>query len=123
MLTPDNVLYIYSGGDNSQRWFIYTYDLAENYVMEDFGIDTEGLSEEEAREKYRNTMYERFRQYGVDTVIIDNSSTFFCDTFGDLFDVDMGHVGLDTVAVYHVEYYDDWFRFVLVKEGQVSNAG
>ncbi len=123
VLMPDNVLYIYSGGDNSQRWFIYTYDLAENYVMEDFGIDTEGLSEEEAREKYRNTMYERFRQYGVDTVIIDNSSTFFCDTFGDLFDVDMGHVGLDTVAVYHVEYYDDWFRFVLVKEGQVSNAG
>ena len=121
VLTEDNVLYIYSGGDNSQRWFIYTYDLAENYVVEDFGVDTEGLSEEEARDKYRRTMYDRFRQYGVDTVIIDNSSAFFCDTFGDLFDVDMGHIGLDTVAVYHVEYYDDWFRFVLVKEGQVSN--
>ncbi|MBQ3394656.1 MAG: hypothetical protein IJG64_05825 [Oscillospiraceae bacterium] len=120
-LSDDNVLYIYSGGDNSQRWFIYTYDLAENYVVEDFGVDTTGLNEEEAREKYRNNMYERFRQYGVDTVIIDNSSTFFCDTFGDLFDVDMGHIGLDTVAVYHVEYTDDWFRFVLVKEGQVSN--
>ncbi len=121
-IAPDDVLYIYSGGDNSRRWFIYTYALAENYVVEDFGVDTTGLSEEEARELYRRKMYERFKSYGVTKIIIDNSSDFFVHTFGDLFDVDMGHIGLDTVAVYDVDYTADGFRFILAKEGNVTDG-
>ncbi|MBQ3009234.1 MAG: hypothetical protein IJD80_06585, partial [Oscillospiraceae bacterium] len=43
----DDVIYLYSGGDNGRRWFIYTHELAANYIVEDFGVDTTGMTEEE----------------------------------------------------------------------------
>ena len=110
----DDVIYCYSGGDNSEKWFMYTFELADNYLIEDLSVDTEGLDEGQAREKYRQSLYERFKQEGVTHILIDNSSEFFVKTFGDLFDVPMDDVGLDTVAYYKVNYTQDFFNFTLV---------
>jgi len=120
-ITPQDVIYVYSGYDVGDRWFIYTHELAENLVMEDFGVDVEGLTEEQAKAKYQQTMYERFIKAGVTNVLIDNSSVFFIENFGELFDVPMDDVGLNSVAYYAVDYTDDWFSFRLVKGGVVPN--
>ena len=116
----DDVIYLYSGGDNGRRWFIYTHQLAGNYIVEDFGVDTTGMTEEEIRNAYRQRLYKRFTDKGVTHVLIDSSSEFFIDTFGDLFDVPMDYVGLDSVAYYKVNYTDDWFNFTEVKGGTVG---
>ena len=116
----DDVIYLYSGGDNGRRWFIYTHELAANYIVEDFGVDTTGMTEEEIRNAYRNALYKRFTDKGVTHVLIDSSSEFFIDTFGDLFDVPMDYVGLNSVAYYKVNYADDWFSFSQVKGGRVE---
>ncbi len=116
----DDVIYLYSGGDNGQRWFIYTHELAANYVVEDFGVDTAGMTEDEIRTAYRNALYKRFKDTGVTHVMIDSSSDFFIDTFGDLFDVPMDYVGLNSIAYYKVNYTDNWFDFTQVKGGIVA---
>ena len=110
----DDVIYCYSGGDNSERWFMYTFEFADNYIVEDLAVDVQGLDERQAREKYRQSLYERFKQMGVTHILIDNSSEFFVKTFGDLFDVPMNDVGLDSVAYYKVNYTQDFFNFTLV---------
>lgn len=110
----DDVIYCYSGGDNSERWFMYTFEFADNYTVEDLAVDVQGLDERQAREKYRQSLYERFKQMGVTHILIDNSSEFFVKTFGDLFDVPMNDVGLDSVAYYKVNYTQDFFNFTLV---------
>lgn len=110
----DDVIYCYSGGDNSERWFMYTFEFADNYLVEDLAVDVRGLDEEQTREKYRQSLYERFKQEGVTHILIDNSSEFFVETFGDLFDIPMDDVGLDTVAYYKVNYTQDFFNFTLV---------
>lgn len=110
----DDVIYCYSGGDNSERWFMYTFEFADNYLVEDLAVDVRGLDEEQTREKYRQSLYERFKQTGVTHVLIDNSSDFFVKTFGDLFDVPMDDVGLNSVAYYKVNYTRDFFNFTLV---------
>ena len=120
VISPEDVIYLYSGGDNGQRWFIYTHQLAENYIVEDFGVDTAGMTEDEIRTAYRNKLYDRFVATGVTHVLIDSSSEFFIDTFGDLFDVPMDYVGLDSVAYYKVDYADNWFSFKEVKGGVVG---
>lgn len=110
----DDVIYCYSGGDNSERWFMYTFEFADNYLVEDLAVDVRGLDEEQTREKYRQSLYERFKQTGVTHVLIDNSSDFFVKTFGDLFDVPMDDVGLNSVAYYKVNYTRDFFNFTFV---------
>lgn len=117
---PDDVLYVYSGGDNGERWFIYTYEFAGNYVMEDFGTNVEGLSPEEAKLKYQQTLRERFINAGVTNILLDSSSEFFRETFGELFDEDIGYVGRDSIAYYKVNYTDDSFYFTLVKGGTIK---
>ncbi|MBQ8604964.1 MAG: hypothetical protein IJ410_09020 [Oscillospiraceae bacterium] len=116
----DDVIYLYSGGDNGQRWFLYTYLMAENYIVEDLGAPVDGLSEEEARQVYRETLFNRFKQTGVTHVFIDCSSEFFINTFGDVFDVPMDFVGMDSAAYYKVIYEEDMFRCELVKGGYVN---
>lgn len=119
-ISEGDVIYLYSGGDNGQRWFIYTFEIAENYIVEDIGIDTADIPQEELRIAYRNGLYNRFVETGVTHVLIDSSSEFFIDTFGDLFDVPMDYVGLNSVAYYKVNYENDWFSFSQVKGGVVG---
>lgn len=119
-ISPGDRIYLYSGGDNGERWFIYTFELIDNYIMEDEGVDTKGLNPRRAKEKYREEFRKRFMDYGITNVLIDSSSEFFVDTFGDLFDVDMEYVGLNSVAYYKVNYTEDGFYFTLVKGGTVN---
>ncbi len=117
----EDVIYLYSGGDNGERWFIYTHELAANYIMEDHHVDTSACkTEQEIRDLYRNTFLQRFKQAGVTHVMIDASSDFFTDTFGDLFDEDISYIGLDSMAYYKVNYENDFFNFTKVKGGLVE---
>ncbi len=115
----DDVIYLYSGGDNGQRWFIYTHEFPMNYIVEDIGPDVTGMSEEEKKETYRTSLYNRFKEKGVTHIMIDSSSEFFIHTFGDLFDVPMDYVGLNSIAYYKVNYENDFFNFTEVKGGVV----
>ncbi len=116
---PNDVIYLYCGGDNGQRWFMYTHELASNYIVEDIGIDTSGMTEQQAKQAWRESLYKRFVEKGVTHIMIDSSSELFCYNYGDLFDVDMGYVGTDSVAYYKVNYENGFFNFTEVKGGVV----
>lgn len=121
-IEDDDVIYLYCGGDNGERWFIYTHEFASNIIVEERSVDTEGLTEEERKEKYQKVFYERFKQQGVTNVLIDCSSKEFENLFGDLFDWNVGNVGRDSMAYYKVVYEHDWFHFELIKGGEVSDV-
>ncbi len=116
----DDVIYLYCGGDNGQRWFMYTHQLASNIIIEDIGISTDGMTDEQERQAWRENLYKQFIQKGVTHVLIDASSERFCYLYGDLFDVDMGYVGSDSIAYYKVDYSDGFFSFKEVKGGAVK---
>ncbi|MDD6187502.1 MAG: hypothetical protein PUB11_05560 [Oscillospiraceae bacterium] len=117
----DDVIYVYSGGDNGERWFMYTYELVPNIVVEETAVNvTDDMTADEIKRRYREYLYDLFVKNGVDGVLIDNSSPLFCDYYGDLFDTDMGHIGLNTVSYYKVNYENDRFYFTLVGEETVK---
>lgn len=118
----DDVIYLYCGDDNGERWFIYTHEFAENIIIEEKAVDVEGLSEEEKKEKYQKTFYERFKQLGVTNVMVDKTSPVFESLFGDLFDEGLEDIGRGSIGYYKVIYEDDWYRFELIKGGEVQNA-
>ncbi len=117
----DDVIFLHCGGDNGERWFIYTHEFAANMIVEEKAVDTEGLSQQEAIEKYQQTFYERFVQAGVTHLMVDHTSPAFETYFGDLFvDYPVGNVGTNCMAYYKVNYENDWYSFELVKGGDIN---
>ena len=117
VISPDDVIFVFSGNDNGERWFIYTYEFAENLVVEEIGADTNGMNEEETRVARRENLYNLFIKNGVTAVFIDNSSKEIVATYGDLFDTDVSYIGKDSAAYYRVDYFDNWFSFAQLKGG------
>ena len=100
---------------------MYTYELVPNIVVEETAVNvTDDMTADEIKRRYREYLYDLFVKNGVDGVLIDNSSPVFCDYYGDLFDTDMGHIGLNSVSYYKVNYENDRFYFTLVGEETVK---
>ena len=117
----DDVIFLHCGGDNGERWFIYTHEFAANMIVEERAVDTEGLTEDEKIAKYQQTFYERFKQAGVTHLMVDHTSPAFETCFGDLFaDYPVENVGTNCMAYYKVNYENDWYSFELVKGGDIN---
>lgn len=117
----DDVIFLHCGGDNGERWFIYTHEFAANMIVEEKPVDVKDLSPQETVEKYQQTFYERFRQAGVTHLMIDRPSEAFDLYFGDLFeDYDIWDIGSNCMAYFKVNYEDDWYSFELVKGGNIN---
>ena len=117
----DDVIFLHCGGDNGERWFIYTHEFAANMIVEERAVDTEGLSEAEKIQKYQQTFYERFKQAGVTHLMIDKPSEAFALYFGDLFkNCGIWDIGANCMGYYKVNYENDWYNFELVKGGNID---
>ena len=122
VIGEDDVIFLYCGNDVGERWFIYTHELAANMIVEERAVDIEGLSEQEAIEKYQQTFYERFVQAGVTHLMIDRPSEAFAKYFDDLFvDGSVWDVEANCMAYYKVNYENDWYSFELVKGGNIND--
>lgn len=121
-IDKEDVIYCYSGGDDGMRWFIYTYELSDNYIVPDKYIEVYGLEQPEKMEKYQRELRKYFIEKGVTHILIDNSSAEFVENFGDLFDVPMNEIGLDSLGYYKVNYTDDGFYFTLEKGGYIADG-
>ena len=117
----DDVIFLHCGGDNGERWFIYTHEFAGNMIVEEKGVDTTGLTDDEIVAKYQQTFYERFVQAGVTHLMVDRASESFVKYFGDLFvDSSVWDVGTNCMAYYKINYENDWYSFELVKGGDIN---
>lgn len=117
----DDVIFLHCGGDNGERWFIYTHEFASNIIVEELAVDVAGLDRQQTKEKYQQTFYERFKKAGVTHLMVDKTSPFIEDYFGDLFvDWPVSNVGNNCMAYYKVNYDNDWYSFSLVKGGSVE---
>ena len=118
----DDVIFLHCGGDNGERWFIYTHEFARNMIVEEKAVDTEGLSEQEKIQKYQQTFYERFVQAGVTHLMIDRPSQAFATYFDDLIENgSVWDVETNCMAYYKVNYHDNWYSFELVKGGNIND--
>ncbi len=110
VIGKDDVICCISNDDGG-KWFIYTFELTDNYIIPDPGLLSP--SEEDPKERITHA----FKEYGVTHVLLDNTSREFEDMYGDLADTETGYIGLDAVGYYKVEYDDDGMvRLKSVKE-------
>lgn len=111
-LDSDDAVYFYCGDDSGERWFTYTFELSDTYIIPNRGIMAAG-----DKEKRQKELYDRFIDYGVTHVVIDTASKVFEDDFSELFDIPMYGIGGNEIACYKVDYIDDTMTFRLVKRG------
>ena len=117
----DDVIFLHCGGDNGERWFIYTHELAANMIVEEKPVDITGLTEDEIVKKYQQAFYDRFVQTGVTHLMIDRPSETFDKYFGELFENgSVWDVETNCMAYYKVNYENDWYSFELVKGGNIN---
>ncbi len=100
VIGEDDVIAVFTNDDGG-KWFIYAFELSDHYVIPDSGLLAP--SEEEPADRIKET----FDRYGVTHVLLDNSSKELEDLYGDLFDTQIGHIGLDAVGYYRVIRDDD----------------
>ena len=126
-VSPEDVIYVYCGNDDGERWFAYTFEMADNFIIPNAGFVSAGETLQETQQLQQQEMYDRFEKYGVTHVLIDHSSPDFIDIFADLFNDEgvytpMGGVGPTMVSYYKVNYTDNGLSFDFV-EGGVVNYG
>ncbi len=112
-IKPDDVLYLYS--TENANWFMYTYELAPNYVMEEFALKDDSLNEEEYRLASRDYLRQQMKNAGVTAVILDNSSESFANYYGDWFGVNPETISKYEIRYYSVEYTEDSVKCTLEK--------
>ncbi|MBR4036848.1 MAG: hypothetical protein IKJ05_09020 [Oscillospiraceae bacterium] len=116
----EDVIYLYSGQDDGMRWFTYTFELIDNYIIPNRGISSAGATEEETKTLQQAELLKRFKDYGVTHMLMDWTSHEFCVYFNELCDVPTNDIGNAAVGYYKVVYTDDGMSFELVKGGNVS---
>lgn len=118
----EDVIYCYNGDDSGRRWFIYTFELSDNYLVPDIYIETYGLDRRQSASKCQQELRSYFLEKGVTHVLVDSSSQFFVDNYGELFDVPMDEIGLTSLGYYKVNYTDSGFYFTLEKGGYIADG-
>lgn len=121
-IDSEDVIYCYSGYDDGLRWFIYTFEFSNNYIVKDFTVDTRGLDGAQIKEKCQWEMKKYFLEKGVSHILIDSSSAEFVEIYGELFDVHMNDIGMDSMGYYKVNYTDDGLYFTLEKGGYIADG-
>ena len=113
----DDVIYIGSEDNSGEHWFIYTYELADNEIVQDYFVWDGTKTEDEWDEMAPAVMTQYFKDKGVTHFLIDNVNEEFIQRYGDRFDVPVDEIGLNYVAYYKVNYNENGFYFTFVKGG------
>jgi len=121
VIEKDDVIYIHTGGDDGERWFRYTFELAENYIAPEPYIEIRGFDSQRAKEKYQSEMHRYFKEKGITHVLMDSIDSKFGTNMNELFDVSVLETGMDSVSYYKVNYTDTGFYFTLIKGGKVCS--
>ena len=107
-VTADDVIFVYSGEDDGERWFAYTFEMDGNYIIPNAGFVSSGETFEETKQLQQKEMRDRFTKYGVTHILIDHSAPDFEEYFAELFVEDgsgyIGEIGNTRVGYYEVEY-------------------
>ncbi len=125
-VSPQDVIYVFSGEDSGERWFAYTFEMDENYIIPNADFVSAGQTPQQTKQLQQREMYDRFKKYGVTHVLIDHSSISFIENFAELFNDEgvyapMGDVGLTMVSYYKVNYLDNnGLSFDFVEGGVVD---
>ena len=124
-VSDQDVIYILSGNDDGERWFAYTFEMDDNFIIPNAGFVSVGETEEETIRLRRREMRDRFEKYGVTHVLIDHSDLDFIDCFAPLFNDEnvyrpMGDVGPTMVSYYKVDYSGAELSFDFVDGGVVA---
>ena len=113
----DDVIYIASEDNSGEHWFIYTYELLDNYIVPDYFVWDADTTEDEWDAMARDMMCAYFKENNVTHLLVDNVNDEFILRYGELFDVPVDEIGLNYVAYYKVNYTDSGFNFTYIKGG------
>ena len=118
----DDVIYCYSGLDNGERWFIYTYELAENLIIRDVPhLDQGNMTDEEYSKAMAKKVTEYFKKNKITHFLLDHTGVLTENYLGEMFDVHTGDIGLNGMAYYEIEYTEDSMKFIPLIRGQVND--
>ncbi len=115
-VSDGDVIY-FTSSDLGGRWFIYSFELTGCRLVPDWAPAPDmSLPFEERKEKRQGELREYLEKNGVTHILVDNATRDLCDLYGDLFDTEVGYIGLDAVGYYRVEYSRGSMRFITEKE-------
>ena len=124
-VNEDDVIFLFCGDDEGERWFAYTFEMDKNFIIPNAGFFATGADDAETTAIRQREMKDRFEKYGVTHVLIDHSSPDFIQHFADLFNDEnaycpMGGIGPTMVSYYKVNYTESGMYFDFVEGGVVD---
>ncbi len=118
VVEDDDIIYAYSGlNDGGERWFVYTYEYAQNLIVQDVPyLDNVGYTEEEFLEIKRAQIIDYLKENNVTHLLLDHTGEMTHYYLHYDFLVPTGEYGTNGIAYYEIEYIgeDDIF-FHLIK--------
>ncbi|MEG3029224.1 MAG: hypothetical protein RR827_02345 [Oscillospiraceae bacterium] len=122
-IEPEDRIFCYSAAEDSgQRWFLYTYELAPNFILRDLGwFQDEGMTEQQYSDEWRKRMLEYLKEHQITHFLLDYGSDNLQRAFGEELGCDVNNYGLLNAAYYKINYLgEDDIAFELIKIGRIE---
>ncbi len=108
-VSDDDIIYVYNGlFDSGERWFIYTYEYAQNLVVQEVPyLDLSHLSKEEEDTAKKEQIVEYLKENNVSHLLLEHTGDLTENILFNSFDFHTGEYGLNGIAYFEIEYTDD----------------
>ncbi len=119
VIGPDDVIYIISEDNAGENWFIYSYELLDNYIVKDnilLGADSPPEQDRDIVKEISRYM----KKNGATHLLVDNINHIVGRRYDYLFNRPIGDIAFDRVGYYKIIYTDTGFNFELVKWGRTG---
>lgn len=112
-------IYCISIGDNGERWFIYTFELASNVIYRDFPqLQIENFESEAQRVECQKAFFAYLKEHDVTNLIIDIPGRQLQEFLSEYIDYNFNdEMTTADTCYFDIEYKDDLAYFTLVKKG------
>ncbi len=113
----DDVIYAYSAlEDGGARWFLYTFEYAQNLVVQDAPyLSDENLTPEEYNKEKKAQVIDYLKDNNVTHFLLDHAGDLTETVLRDSFNEETWQYGLYGIAYYEIEYLEDDIKFHLIK--------
>ncbi len=117
----DDVIYIASEENGGENWFIYTYELLDNYIVQDYFIWWEADTQEGRDAIAHSVMADYFQKHGVTHLMVDNVNDEYIRRYSHCFDTDISRFAGPSMGYFKLHFTDDSFYATLVKGGGIND--
>ena len=110
VIAGDDVIYVYSAEESGIVWFVATYTLSDNILIQPTQVDLE--NPQNSLEKFEKYLKEN----GVTNLLLDSENSFAGECIRPNADYYPDDMGYDRRAYYRVNYTENGVKYTFIKE-------